>query len=84
MLEKVHNIALIYRVHYKCMKTNLNVQALHKIPKDKTLLIQSSNNESHINVPQMIEWKNINLPAQWITVNENYKHNQQRFSIQDI
>ena len=35
MKENVHNIALIYRVHYKCIKTNLNVQALHKSPKDK-------------------------------------------------
>ena len=66
------------------MKTNLNIQALHKSPKDKTLLIQSSNNESHINVPQMIEWKNITLPDQWLTTNENYKHNQQQSSIQDI
>ena len=39
MLESVHNIALIYRIYYKCIKTNLNVQALTKSPKDKTLLI---------------------------------------------
>ena len=32
----------------------------------------------------MIEWKNIDLPEQWVTVNENYKHNHQQSSIQDI
>ncbi|KAL7200045.1 hypothetical protein ACSBR2_022200 [Camellia fascicularis] len=84
MKEKVHNIVLIYRVHYKCIKTNLNVQVLHKSPKDKTLLIQSSNNDTNINIPQIIEWKNITLPDQWITVNENYKHNQRQSTCQDI
>ena len=62
MKEKVHNIALIYRIYYKCIKTNLNVQALHKSPKDKTLLIQSSSNDTNINIPKMIEQKDITLP----------------------
>ena len=84
MKDKVHNIALIYRVHYKCIKTNLNVQALHKSPKDETLLIQSSSNDTNINIPQMIEWKDVTLPDQWVTINENYTHNQKRSTSQDI
>ncbi|KAL7240513.1 hypothetical protein ACSBR2_006210 [Camellia fascicularis] len=84
MKEKVHNIALIYHVYYKCIKTNLNVHALHKSPNDKTLLIQSSNNDTNINIPQMIEWKDVTLPDQWITVNENYKHNKKQSTVQDI
>ena len=30
IVESTHNIALIYRIYYKCIKTNLNVQALTK------------------------------------------------------
>ncbi|KAL7161630.1 hypothetical protein ACSBR2_042156 [Camellia fascicularis] len=84
MKEKVHNIALIYRVYYKCIKSNLNVQTLHKSPKDKTLLIQSSSNDTNINIPKMIKWKDITLPDQWITVNENYTANEKQSTSQDI
>ena len=84
MKEKVHNIALIYRVYYKCIKTNFNVQVLHKSPKDKTLLIQSSSNDTNINIPKIIEWKDITLSDQWVTVNENYKHNQKQSTSRDI
>ena len=76
MKVKVHNIALIYHVYYKYIKTNLNVQALHKSPKDKTLPNQSCSNDGNINIPKMIEWKDITLPDLWVTVNENYKHNK--------
>ena len=33
----IYSIALIYRIYYKCMKTNLNVHALVKSPSDQTL-----------------------------------------------
>ena len=39
MHDGSHALALIYRVYYKCVKTNLNVHALIKSPKDQTLLI---------------------------------------------
>ena len=39
MLEGSYSITLIYRIYYICMKINLNVHALVKSPKDKTLLI---------------------------------------------
>ena len=62
----------------------MNVQALTKSPKDKTLLIQGSTNETNISVPKMICWKDINLLDDWVTVNENYSQNQQASTSHDI
>ena len=42
MIEGTKQLALIYRVYYKCIKTNLNVQALKKNPDGETSLIQTS------------------------------------------
>ena len=52
MLEGSQPLALIYRIHYKTMKTNLNYHALTKSPKDKTILIQESTSDSNIQVPK--------------------------------
>ena len=35
MIEGSQALALMYIIYYKCMKTNLNVKALNKSPKDK-------------------------------------------------
>ena len=64
MLEGSQPIALIYRIHYKTMKTNINIKALNKSPKDKTVLIQASTSDANIQVPKTILWKDINLPSQ--------------------
>lgn len=37
MLKGSQPLGLIYRIYYKCIRTNLNVHALVKSPKDKTL-----------------------------------------------
>ncbi|KAI8547510.1 hypothetical protein RHMOL_Rhmol07G0201500 [Rhododendron molle] len=63
MLEGSHPLALIYRFYYKCMKTNLNIHALVKSPKVKTVLIQSNTN--------------IKLPTSWISENESYPQKMQ-------
>ena len=70
MIEGSQALALIYRIYYKCMKTNLNVKALNKSPKHKIVLIQSSTSDANIQVPKTILWKDINLPRQWILQNE--------------
>ena len=54
MIEGSHSIALIYRIYYKCMKTNLNVNALVKSPNGQTLLIQSSNSNANVRIPKPI------------------------------
>ena len=70
MIEGSQALALIYRIYYKCMKTNLNVKALNKSPKDKIVLIQSNTSDANIQVPKTILWKDISLPRQWILQNE--------------
>ncbi|KAL7201458.1 hypothetical protein ACSBR1_033209 [Camellia fascicularis] len=72
MLGGAHSIALIYRIYYKCIKTNLNVHALVKSPKDKTVLIQGSTNETNIDVLTTICWNELD-----VTVNKNYSHPHQ-------
>jgi len=81
MLEGSHSIALIYRVYYKCTKTNLNIHALVKSPKDKTILIQSSTTNANIQVPKTIQWNDIQLPNTWIAENENYPTNIQNDTV---
>ena len=73
MIEGSHSIALIYRIYYKCMKTNLNVHAFLKDPKDKTLFIQSSTSNANVKIPTPILWKDINLPTNWLKDNESYQ-----------
>ena len=73
MLEGSHSIALIYKIYYKYMKINLNVHALVKSPKDKTLLIQSSISNAHVRLPKPILQKYINQPVTWLFDNESYQ-----------
>ncbi|KAL7250876.1 hypothetical protein ACSBR1_012819 [Camellia fascicularis] len=56
------------------MKTNLNVHALVKSPKDKILLIQSSTSDANVYVPRPTVCNEITLCENWLTINENYSH----------
>ena len=42
MVQGTSQIALIYRVYYKCMRTNMNVGALDRRVKGETTLIQTT------------------------------------------
>ena len=83
MLASSQSITLIYRIYYKCMMTNLNVHALVKSPKDKTLFIQSSTFDANVDVPRPIVWSEITLLENWLTVNDNYSHKIQH-NINDL
>ena len=50
MVPETKQLALIYRVYYKCIKTNLNIQALNKKAKGETTLI------SQIQIPKTLKW----------------------------
>ncbi|KAI8563903.1 hypothetical protein RHMOL_Rhmol03G0145600 [Rhododendron molle] len=80
MLKGSHALALIYRIYYKCMKTNLNIHALVKSPKDKTVLIQSNTN-ANIQVPKTISWNDITLPTSWVSENDSYPHKMQNDTV---
>jgi hypothetical protein len=65
MIEGSRPLALVYRIYYKLLKTNLNPQALLKDPKDQTLLLQASSEDINVNIPKMIKWEDIKLPEEW-------------------
>jgi hypothetical protein len=69
MLEGAQPLVIVYRIYYKLMKTTLEPQTLMESPKGKTLLLQASTNDSHVNVPTQINWKDIKLPNRWLLRN---------------
>jgi hypothetical protein len=75
VLEGVQPLALIYRIYYKCTGTNMNFQAIERSPKNQTLLIQSSQHNANIRIPQTIKWSDISLPENWCLTNESHPVN---------
>jgi hypothetical protein len=57
-------LTLVSRVYYKLMKTILEPQALIESPKGQTLLLQTSTQNSSIQILKQINWKYIRLPNQ--------------------
>ena len=47
MLEDAQPLVILYRIYYKLIKTTLESQALMESPKSKTLLLQTSTDNSH-------------------------------------
>ena len=58
--------AIIYRIYYGLLSTQLNPRTRLRDPGDKTLLIQCSTPDAKVRVPKMIQWKDINLPKEWL------------------
>ena len=69
MLEGVQPLVIVYRIYYKLIKTTLEPQVLMESPKGKTLLLQTSTNNSHTRVPTQINWDEVKLPNKWLLKN---------------
>jgi hypothetical protein len=69
MLEGGRLLAIIYRIYYKLLKTNLNPQAIIKNSSNSTLLFQSSTHDANIRIPRIMKWSEINLPSEWLIEN---------------
>ena len=72
MVQGASQIALIYRVYYKCVRANFNVQALDKRRPRETTLIQTTDSRSNIQVPKTLQWSEVTFPKNWTLENENY------------
>ena len=72
MVQGTSQIALIYRVYYKCMRTNMNVGALDRREKGETILIQTTDPTARISIPRSLKWNQISFPANWTLENENH------------
>ena len=58
--------AIICCIYYRLIKTTLNPHAKLKDTSEKTLLIQCSTTDAKVQIPKMIQWKDIKLPKEWL------------------
>ena len=72
MLNGTRQLALIYRIYYKCIRTNMSIQAIDKRKFVEITLIQTSDVRSTVQVPRTLKWSEITFPTQWTLENENY------------
>ena len=72
MVQGTHQLALIYIVYYKCIRMNLNIQALDKRKMGETTLIQTTDPRSKIQVPRTLKWTEVTFPSDWTLENENF------------
>ena len=59
MVQGTSQIALIYRVYYKCMRTNMNVGALDRRVKGETTLIKTTDPTAKVSIPKCLKWNEI-------------------------
>ena len=62
--------ALIYRIHYSLLGTQLNSCARIRDPKGKTMLIQCSTPNAKVQISKTIHWQDINLLKEWLLEQE--------------
>ncbi|ESQ50717.1 hypothetical protein EUTSA_v10023038mg [Eutrema salsugineum] len=59
-------IAIIFRVHYKAMMSAFSSKVKISSKKGETLLLQTDLSRSNSVIPKSIQWKEINLPDEWV------------------
>ena len=65
MEEGSKSFAMIYRIYYRLLGTQLNPSArINREPTGKNMLIQCSTPDDKVQVPKMIHWQDINLPKE--------------------
>ena len=63
-VEETQTIAIIYRIYYKVMTTQLNPRVVCQIVKDETLLLQYNPNNTQAFVPKKLKWNEITQRSQ--------------------
>ncbi|KAK4728986.1 hypothetical protein R3W88_021974 [Solanum pinnatisectum] len=58
-------IAIIYRVYYRLMKTTLAPKAYHESAKGETMLMEANHEHSFIFIPRLLQWKDILSNNDW-------------------
>ena len=72
MEEGSKPFALIYRIYYRLLGTQLNPGAkINREPSGKTMLIQCSTPDAKVQVPKMIQWQDVKLPTKWLLEQES-------------
>ena len=60
-VEEAQTIAIINRIYYKVMTTQLNPRVVCQSIKDETLLLQYNPNNTQAFVPKKLKWNEITL-----------------------
>ena len=63
-VEKAQTIAIIYRIYYKVMTTQLNPRAICQSVKDETLSLQYNPNNTQAFIPKKLKWNEITQGGQ--------------------
>ena len=72
MEEGSKPFALIYRIYYRLLGTQLNLGAkINREQSGKTMLIQCSTSNAKVQVPKMIQWQDVKLPTEWLLEQES-------------
>ncbi|ESQ50203.1 hypothetical protein EUTSA_v10002191mg [Eutrema salsugineum] len=66
MIEGFILIAIIFSVHYKAMMSAFSSNVKFSSKKGETLLLQTDLSRSKSITPRSIQWKEINIPDEWI------------------
>ena len=64
-VEEIQTIAIIYRIYYKVIITQLNLKVVCQSIKDETLLLQYNPNNTQAFVPKKLKWNEITQGGQW-------------------
>ena len=59
-------VALIFKISYKAMVSAFSTQHRFQSKRDETLLLQTDLSRANTVIPKPIQWKDINLPEEWI------------------
>ena len=59
------DLAVIYRVYYKLIKTTIALKAINSSPKVVTVLMESNQEHSTTFVPRMLKWNEILSDESW-------------------
>ncbi|KAH9734570.1 hypothetical protein KPL71_017422 [Citrus sinensis] len=66
MIEGSVPVALIFKISYKAMISAFSTQHKFQSKRDETLLLQTDLSKANTVIPKPIQWKDINLPDEWI------------------
>ena len=64
-VEHAQTIAIVYRIYYKVMTTQLNPRAVCQSVKDETLLLQYNPRSAQAYVPKKLKWNEITQGGNW-------------------
>ena len=64
-VEEAQTIAIIYRIYYEVMTTQLNPRVVCQSVKDKTLLLQYNPNNTQSFISKKLKWNEITQEGQW-------------------